>query len=80
VLLLVVCWYWHWFSQELVPLSYYSSLAHSLIEQPLAPALLFLDGTAVTAANAISTAAADTDAVGIPILLRTGALVSAVPV
>ena len=44
------------------------------------PALLFLDGTAATAADAISTAAADTDAVGIPILLRTGALVSAVPV
>ena len=51
-----------------------------MIEQPLAPALLFLDGTAVTAANAISTAAADTDAVGIPVLLRTGALVSAAPV
>ena len=80
MLLLVVCWYWHWFSQELVPLSYYFSLAHSSIEQPLAPALLFLDGTAVTAANAISTAAAYTDAVGIPVLLRTGALVSAAPV
>lgn len=85
MLLLVVCWYWHWFSQELVPLSYYFSLSHSSIEQPLAPALLFLDGTAVTAANAVSTAAADTDAVdtdavGIPVLLRTGALVSAAPV
>ena len=75
-----VCRYWHWFPQELVPLSYYYPLAHSLIEQPLAPSLPFLDGTAVTAADTISTAAADADAVGIPVLLRTGALVSAAPV
>ena len=68
VLLLVICWYWHWFPQELVPLSYYSPLVHSSIRQSLVPALAFLDGTAVTAADAISTAAADADAVGIPVL------------
>jgi len=78
--LLVVCRYWHWFPQELVPLSYYSPLVHSSIRQSLVPALPFLDGTAVTAADAISTAAADAVAVGIPVLLRTGALVSAAPV
>ena len=44
------------------------------------PTYPFLDGTAITAAATISTAAADADDVGIPVLLRTGALVSAASV
>ena len=71
--------YYLWFSSP----DRFHTIPHLLtprIEQPLAPALHFLDGTAVTAADAIPAAAADADAVGIPFLLRTGALVSAAPV